>query len=233
VCRICLAESRSNVDELIAPCLCKGGQKWVHRSCLNRWRSQEVSHSFSRCPTCHFTYKTRNTLSFLQHSHKSCIFYLLVIRDILLALGLIFAVVVGLSLVFSLVDPAQSRAMSHYFPEFTQGCPTMWLVCILPLYVVIAIAFILLGIGVAGVVINCAKYPAMCLWGGMYIFGIFIEIHSRLYLAAFCATVGLIAAFRSVLTSVMYILQKHTETYINDEDPEMIEILDLSDSHPC
>jgi E3 ubiquitin-protein ligase DOA10 len=29
-------------DDLIAPCHCKGTQKYVHRSCLDNWRSTKV-----------------------------------------------------------------------------------------------------------------------------------------------------------------------------------------------
>ncbi|XP_020408990.1 zinc finger, C3HC4 type family protein isoform X2 [Zea mays] len=38
-CRICLD---SEGDDLIAPCRCKGTQKYVHRSCLDNWRSTKV-----------------------------------------------------------------------------------------------------------------------------------------------------------------------------------------------
>ncbi|XP_004517154.2 ERAD-associated E3 ubiquitin-protein ligase DOA10-like, partial [Cicer arietinum] len=35
-CRICLDLGG---EDLIAPCHCKGTQKYVHRSCLDNWRS--------------------------------------------------------------------------------------------------------------------------------------------------------------------------------------------------
>uniref|UniRef100_A0A0E0CF07 RING-CH-type domain-containing protein n=1 Tax=Oryza meridionalis TaxID=40149 RepID=A0A0E0CF07_9ORYZ len=38
-CRICLDNEG---DDLIAPCHCKGTQKYVHRSCLDNWRSTKV-----------------------------------------------------------------------------------------------------------------------------------------------------------------------------------------------
>ncbi|XP_062218120.1 uncharacterized protein LOC133918311 isoform X3 [Phragmites australis] len=38
-CRICLDNEG---DDLIAPCRCKGTQKYVHRSCLDNWRSTKV-----------------------------------------------------------------------------------------------------------------------------------------------------------------------------------------------
>ena len=38
-CRICLDNEG---DDLIAPCNCKGTQKYVHRSCLDNWRSTKI-----------------------------------------------------------------------------------------------------------------------------------------------------------------------------------------------
>jgi len=49
-CRICLDEdTRMNV---IAPCKCSGGSKWVHRTCLDRWRTVNEDRAFSRCTEC-------------------------------------------------------------------------------------------------------------------------------------------------------------------------------------
>ncbi|KAL6614937.1 hypothetical protein ACP70R_037207 [Stipagrostis hirtigluma subsp. patula] len=38
-CRICLESESEPGDELISPCMCKGTQQFVHRSCLDHWRS--------------------------------------------------------------------------------------------------------------------------------------------------------------------------------------------------
>ncbi|KAH7848920.1 hypothetical protein Vadar_010264 [Vaccinium darrowii] len=39
-------------DELISPCMCKGTQQFVHRSCLDHWRSVKEGFAFSHCTTC-------------------------------------------------------------------------------------------------------------------------------------------------------------------------------------
>jgi len=57
ICRICFEEEE--VDELIAPCLCRGTSRWVHRSCLDEWRATKTSDSFYSCPSCKFKYKLR------------------------------------------------------------------------------------------------------------------------------------------------------------------------------
>jgi hypothetical protein len=51
-CRICL--DSEGEDELISPCLCRGTQKFVHRSCLDNWRAVKVTfapYSCVRSPT--------------------------------------------------------------------------------------------------------------------------------------------------------------------------------------
>ncbi|KAM7276125.1 hypothetical protein ACFE04_017991 [Oxalis oulophora] len=48
-CRICLDIEG---EDLIAPCFCKGTQKYVHRSCLDNWRSTKEGFAFSHCTEC-------------------------------------------------------------------------------------------------------------------------------------------------------------------------------------
>ena len=46
--------------ELIAPCLCRGSGKWVHRGCLDEWRAmgaQTNTACFTHCPQCNFEYR--------------------------------------------------------------------------------------------------------------------------------------------------------------------------------
>ncbi|KAK9734135.1 hypothetical protein RND81_04G117200 [Saponaria officinalis] len=48
-CRICLDIEGK---DLIAPCHCKGTQKYVHRSCLDNWRSTKEGFAFAHCTEC-------------------------------------------------------------------------------------------------------------------------------------------------------------------------------------
>eukprot|EP00931_Biecheleriopsis_adriatica_P104421 TRINITY_DN79097_c0_g1_i1.p1 TRINITY_DN79097_c0_g1~~TRINITY_DN79097_c0_g1_i1.p1 ORF type:complete len:400 (+),score=52.60 TRINITY_DN79097_c0_g1_i1:67-1200(+) len=53
-CRICL---ENGGPDLIAPCLCSGTGKWVHRRCLDRWRADGSGpNRFTHCPNCQFAY---------------------------------------------------------------------------------------------------------------------------------------------------------------------------------
>jgi len=53
-CRICY--EYEDVGEMIAPCSCKGSQRWIHRDCLDRWRSSGFQRAFTNCRECGFQY---------------------------------------------------------------------------------------------------------------------------------------------------------------------------------
>jgi hypothetical protein len=54
-CRICFDDDV--VENMICPCKCKGSIKYVHRECLNKWRSiSTVAENFKRCNQCKFEY---------------------------------------------------------------------------------------------------------------------------------------------------------------------------------
>jgi hypothetical protein len=52
-CRTCFEDDdRKN---LIAPCSCKGGSRYIHRRCLDEWRAQG-DEQLRKCGVCHFEY---------------------------------------------------------------------------------------------------------------------------------------------------------------------------------
>ncbi|KAK4773503.1 hypothetical protein SAY87_028522 [Trapa incisa] len=55
-CRICL---ENEGEDLIAPCHCRGTQKYVHRSCLDNWRSTKEGFAFSHCTECRAVFLLR------------------------------------------------------------------------------------------------------------------------------------------------------------------------------
>lgn len=55
-CRICLEKNK--IDEFIYPCLCMGTSKWVHSSCLNKWRQININTKpYKHCMECNYKYK--------------------------------------------------------------------------------------------------------------------------------------------------------------------------------
>jgi len=52
-CRICFEKG----GDLIAPCLCAGSSKWIHRGCLDHWRASGSNpRALTNCPSCTFQY---------------------------------------------------------------------------------------------------------------------------------------------------------------------------------
>lgn len=55
-CRICL---ESDGRDFIAPCKCRGSSQFVHRACLDQWRSIKEGFAFAHCTTCKMRYHIR------------------------------------------------------------------------------------------------------------------------------------------------------------------------------
>lgn len=56
------AVKEADGDELIAPCECRGTMRFVHRDCLNQWRTASPrSDSFTRCEQCFAPYEFKST----------------------------------------------------------------------------------------------------------------------------------------------------------------------------
>jgi RING-variant domain len=114
-CRICLEEE--DETSMIAPCLCKGSMKWVHRSCLDEWRRNEQDRAFSQCTECHFQYhfmkKEDAPESFWnQPRTKFCLF---LSRDIFVV-ALLLQCLIGLfGLIVMLLDRGQHWNLTHIF----------------------------------------------------------------------------------------------------------------------
>lgn len=86
-CRVCSETG----GELLSPCLCSGSVQFVHRECLNRWRSTS-SRAFQTCEICEYNYVIQITnvsqravscCGCLRFSHSTCYFLLKCATDVL------------------------------------------------------------------------------------------------------------------------------------------------------
>ena len=69
VCCICLDEE--DHKDLISPCNCSGSTKYIHRDCLENWRSTNINEdNYKRCEICHFEYEIEKQV--LPCSSKIC-----------------------------------------------------------------------------------------------------------------------------------------------------------------
>lgn len=113
-CRICLEPSTRG--EVIAPCSCKGSSKWVHRVCLDRWRTTREDKAFSKCTECLqcYTLIARVDDSYRPKLMRRAKFFFLVLRDISIAFLLLQLIILGLSsLVY--VSDEESHFLLKYF----------------------------------------------------------------------------------------------------------------------
>ena len=53
MCRICLEDDL--VSNLISPCRCSGTSKYVHKSCLDQWRTlSDNRNAYNQCFECKY-----------------------------------------------------------------------------------------------------------------------------------------------------------------------------------
>ena len=113
-CRICF--DNDNEKELISPCLCTGGSAYVHRNCLDNWRSvNEDGRDFKFCDVCRFEYVIEPVIDDPSADKRRLLkFRLLVARDLTLIILLVQAIIVGMTFLLQLADKSKHRIQDLY-----------------------------------------------------------------------------------------------------------------------
>ncbi|XP_008798098.1 E3 ubiquitin-protein ligase MARCHF1-like isoform X4 [Phoenix dactylifera] len=91
-CRICLD---TGDDDLIAPCQCKGTQKYVHRSCLDNWRSTKVVALLSMLVYRFYGEELREMFGYEEHPYGFYIIAILAVILVGLLYGFFIAIICG------------------------------------------------------------------------------------------------------------------------------------------
>ena len=114
-CRICLDNDQA--DQLISPCLCTGTFAYVHRECLNHWRSRNVNgRGFEYCDICKFRFVIETVYDDPKMERERLLkYYRYVFRDITLSITLIQLIILTLTFVLRRVDDDASLLQS--FPK--------------------------------------------------------------------------------------------------------------------
>ncbi|MCD7446152.1 hypothetical protein HAX54_041537 [Datura stramonium] len=99
-CRICL---ESDGRDFIAPCKCKGTSKYVHRECLDHWRSVKEGFAFAHCTTCKAPYHLRVHVH-ADRKWRTLKFRFFVTRDILSIFLAVQLVIASLGYVVYIID---------------------------------------------------------------------------------------------------------------------------------
>ena len=106
-CRICFEdEPQCNRHLVIAPCQCRGTSKWVHRSCLDQWRSTREDKAFASCTECKFKYSLIPTVddSYSTRFYNRLKYSFMVFRDLTLALLFVQFIIIITSLLIYYFD---------------------------------------------------------------------------------------------------------------------------------
>jgi len=118
-CRFCLDGANGAGDPLVAPCRCRGTARYVHESCLSRWRCVGRSEaSFSACLECRAPYRLR-----LRRAASSPLGLWraraldVLLRDFIVCYVLFQALLVGLACALAAADPR--RQAYHALGRFT------------------------------------------------------------------------------------------------------------------
>lgn len=109
-CRICLDNGG---EDLIAPCYCRGTQKYVHRSCLDNWRSTKEGFAFSHCTECRAVFILRANVP-PDRWWLRLKFQLLVVRDHALIFVIVQLVVASLGMLVYRFYGEELREMFGY-----------------------------------------------------------------------------------------------------------------------
>ena len=116
-CRICL-ESSSR-EEVIAPCSCRGSSKWVHRTCLDQWRTTREDKAFSKCTEClqEYTLISRIDDSYRPKLMRRATFFFFVLRDLSFAFLLLQMLIIGLSGIVYISDEKSHWLVAFFHSE--------------------------------------------------------------------------------------------------------------------
>ncbi|KAL3839851.1 hypothetical protein ACJIZ3_024442 [Penstemon smallii] len=147
-CRICLECDGERDDEFISPCMCKGTQQFVHRHCLDHWRSVKEGFAFSHCTTCKAQFHLRVAVK--DNSWRKIKFRVFVARDVFLvfmAVQTVIAAIGGFAYVMD-KDGTFRKALSAW-DHILSTHP-------IPFYYCLGVLGFLVLLGFLGLVMHCA-----------------------------------------------------------------------------
>ena len=136
-CRICL--DTDHPDDIISPCLCNGSAAYVHRKCLNNWRSENANgRGFKYCNVCQFEYVIEPVTYDPVGDRKRLLkYHLFVIRDLIAIVLLLQLVIISVAFLLKFID-RNSGDIKNLFPNsINHGFTVYYLSSIISLLVLL------------------------------------------------------------------------------------------------
>lgn len=144
ICRICLEDDHP--QDMIAPCKCRGGSKWVHRQCLDQWRIHETDRAFSKCTECLFDYYLQPVPSsrFVSPAMRRRVKYMFMVsRDLCIATVTVQIIIAVLGLIVYWMDPDQNLPL-YINPDYPVAT-----------YYLFGVVGLLMLLGIGGLIMLC------------------------------------------------------------------------------
>ncbi|KAG2590033.1 E3 ubiquitin-protein ligase MARCHF1-like [Panicum virgatum] len=151
-CRICLESESEPGDELISPCMCKGTQQFVHRSCLDHWRSVKEGTAFSHCTTCKARFHLRVECLEDDICHRMK-FRLFVARDVILVFLVMQAAIAAIGGMAYLLDKNGNfrNRFSDDWERFLSKHPV-------PFYYSVGVVVFFVLVGFFGLIVHLSSF---------------------------------------------------------------------------
>ncbi|KAJ6698845.1 RING/FYVE/PHD ZINC FINGER SUPERFAMILY PROTEIN [Salix purpurea] len=160
-CRICLETDCESGDELISPCMCKGTQQFVHRSCLDHWRSVKEGFAFSHCTTCKAQFHLRVSL-FEDNSWRKMKFRIFVTRDVVIVFLAVQTIALDIMLLFVIAAMGGFAYLMDkdgtFRNSFSDGWDRILSKHPIPFYYCIGVLAFFVLLGIFGLILHCSSF---------------------------------------------------------------------------
>lgn len=151
-CRICLEYDGEPGDELISPCMCKGTQQFVHRSCLDHWRAVKEGFAFSHCTTCKAQFHLRVEM-LEDYSWRKMKFRIFVARDVILVFLAVQTAIATIGTFAYFLDKNGSFRNS-----FSDGWDRILSKHPIPFYYCLGVLIFFVLLGFFGLILHCSSF---------------------------------------------------------------------------
>ncbi|XP_023739118.1 uncharacterized protein LOC111887197 [Lactuca sativa] len=235
-CRICLECDGEEDDDLISPCMCKGTQQFVHRSCLDHWRSVKEGFAFSHCTTCKAQFHLL-VVELEENSWRKIKFRLFVARDmclVFLAVQTVIGMMGGLAYIAD-KDGSFRDSFNDSWDRILSRHP-------IPFYYCIGVLVFFVLLGFFGIILHCSSLnndPRMagcqncCYgWGILDCFPASMEACFALVIVfvVIFAILGIAYGFLAATMAIQRIWQRHYHILTKRELTQEYVVEDL---HGC
>ncbi|KAK1550704.1 hypothetical protein Q3G72_023435 [Acer saccharum] len=237
-CRICLESDGEPDDELISPCMCKGTQQFVHRSCLDHWRSVKEGFAFSHCTTCKAQFHLQVAL-FEENSWRQIKFRLFVARDVFFVFLAVQTAIAAMGTFAYLMDKDGAFRNS-----FSDGWDRILSKHPIPFYYCLGVMAFFVLLGFFGLILHCSSLnsndPRMagcqncCYgWGILDCFPASMEACFALVIVfvVIFAILGIAYGFLAATMAIQKIWQKHYHILTKRELTKEYIVEDLHGSY--